>query len=100
MKHAKFWAIPQVGTGTQTGVVPVPLNKTKVVPILRQSGTGTNMKNRVGIGTTASYSPNFWYSYIVKLKFARRGYMTPNKLLMGIRIRMKLSEQRIVSRRC
>ena len=81
-----FWAIPQVGTGTQIGVVPVPLNKTKVVPVPRQSGTGTNLQNRVGtstdqsgIGTTASYNPDFWYSYIVKLKFTHRGYRNPNK---------------------
>ena len=56
-----FWAILQVGTDTQIGVVPLPLNKTKVVPVptcrtkvvpvLRQSGIGTNLQNRVGTGT-------------------------------------------------
>ena len=51
-----------------------------------QSGTGTTHQNRVGTdtdpsgtGTTTSCSPDFWYSSIVKLKFAHRGYRNPNK---------------------
>ena len=64
----------QGGTGTiclwwygyQGKVVPVPLTRTKVVPVLRKCGNGTNIQNRVGIstnqngiGTTASYCPYF-----------------------------------------
>ena len=70
----------------QTGVAPVPLDRTKMVPVPRQSGTGTTHQNRVGTGTDpsctgtiASYSPDFLYSYIFKLKFAHRGYRNPNK---------------------
>ena len=51
--------------------------QTEVVSVPRQSGTGTNLQNRVGAGTdlngtstTASCNPYFWHSYIVKLKFA------------------------------
>ena len=47
-------------------VVLVPLTKTKVVPVPRQSGTGTNFQNMIGTstnpsgtGTTASDSPDF-----------------------------------------
>ena len=43
-----------------------------------QSGTGTTHQNSFGTGTTASYNPDFWYSYIVKLKFTHRGYRNPN----------------------
>ena len=49
-----FWAIPQFSTGTQTGVVPIPIDRTKVVPVPRQSGTDTHLQNRVGIGTDQS----------------------------------------------
>ena len=76
----------------------------------RQNGTGTTHQNRVGIGTdpsgtstdpsgtstTSSYSPDFLYSYIVKLKFVHQGYKNPIKLLTGVQIRMKLSEKRTV----
>ena len=55
----------QSGTGT-TWMVPVPLTRTKVVPIPRQSGTSTNFQNMIGTGTnpsgtgtTASSSPDF-----------------------------------------
>ena len=54
MKSAKFLAIPLVDTGTQTGVVSVPLDRTKTVPIPRQSGTGTTHKKGVGICTEPS----------------------------------------------
>ena len=37
-----------------TKVVPVPLTRTKVVPIQRQSGTSTNFLNMIGIGTNPS----------------------------------------------
>ena len=47
-------------------VVPVSLTRTKVVPIPRQSGTGTNFQNMIGTdtntsgtGTTAFGSPDF-----------------------------------------
>ena len=40
-----------------------------------QSGTGTDPS---GTGITASCNPDFWYSYIVKLKFTHRGYRNPN----------------------
>ena len=55
----------QNGTST-IKVVPVSLTITKVVPIPRQSGTGTNFQNMIGIdtnpsgtGTTAFGSPDF-----------------------------------------
>ena len=61
-----LWEIPQVGTGTQIGVVLVPLNRTKVVPVPSQSGIGTNIQNRggtcidqSGTGINASCSPDF-----------------------------------------
>ena len=66
MKSTNFWAILQVGTGTDSGVVPVPLDKTKMVPVPRQSGTGTTHQNMVGTstdpsgtGTIASFNPIF-----------------------------------------
>ena len=49
-----IWAISQFGTGTQIGVVSVPIDRTKVVPVPRQSGTGTHLQNRVGINTDQS----------------------------------------------
>ena len=63
----------------QTGVVPVPLMQ-------NQNGTDTTHQNMIGTGTnpsgtgtTTPYNPDFWYSYIVKLKFEHRGYRNPNK---------------------
>ena len=70
----------------QTGVVSVPRCRGRMVPVPRQCGTGTNLQNRVGIGTdpngtgtTTSDSPDFLYLCIVKLKFAHRWYRNPNK---------------------
>ena len=47
-------------------MVPVPLTRTKVVLVPRQSGTGTNFQNMIGTGTNlsgtgtiASGSPDF-----------------------------------------
>ena len=64
----------------QGKVVPVPLTRTKVVPV-RQSGTGTNFKNMIGIGTnpsgtgtTASGSPDFCI----------RALLSPNSHTEGI----------------
>ena len=54
MESANFWAIPQVGIGTQTEVVSVPLDRTKMVPVPRQSGTGTTHQNQVGTSTDPS----------------------------------------------
>ena len=63
---------------TRTKVASVPLTRTKVVPVPRQSDTGTNFQNMIGTatnpsgtGTNASCNPDFWYSYIVKLKFGQ-----------------------------
>ena len=56
-----FWAISQFGTGTQIRVVSVPIDRTKVVPVPRQSGTGTHLQNRVGINTDQSGTD--WYRY-------------------------------------
>ena len=77
-----LWAIPQVGTGTQTRVVPIPLDITKMVPLPRQSGTDTNLQNwvgtdsnlqnRVGTSTNASGNPDFLYLCIDKPKFVHR----------------------------
>ena len=57
-----------------------------VPPMQRPIGTGTTHQNMIGTGTnpsgtgtTASCNPNFWYSYIVKLKFAYQAYRNPNK---------------------
>ena len=49
-----FWAIPQFNTGTQIGVVPVPIGTTKVVLVPRQSVIGTHLQKRVGTGTNQS----------------------------------------------
>ena len=61
-------------------------NPAKWYRYLNRGGTGTTHQNRVstgtnpsGTGTTTSCSLDFLYSYIVKLKFAHRGYRNPNK---------------------
>ena len=49
-----FWAILHFGTGTQTRVVPVPIDRTKVVPVPRQSDTSTTLVSvprQCGTGT-------------------------------------------------
>ena len=58
----------------------------RLVPVPNRGGAGTTHQNMIGIGTnlsgigtTTPYSPDFWYSYIVKLKFEHRGYRNPNK---------------------
>ena len=78
----------------------------RLVPVPNRGGTGTTHQNTIsigtdpsGTGTTASRNPDFWYSYIVKLKFEHQGYKNRNKLLMGVQIRMKLSEKCTVPRR-
>ena len=74
-----FRAIPQFGTGTQTEVVRVPVDKTKVVQVPRQSGTGTHLQNRVGIGADksgigidASSSLDFCTFTLLSPKFVHR----------------------------
>ena len=85
-------------SGKNRALVPVPLIRTKEVPVPRQSGTGTNSENRVGTGTnpngngtTAPCNLDFLYFYIVKPKFIHRYYRNPSKWLTGVQIRMKLS---------
>ena len=63
----------------QTGVVPVPPMQRQNGTGTNQSGTGTTHQNKVGTGigpsgtsTTAPYSPDFLYFYIIKLKFIHR----------------------------
>ena len=70
----------------QNRVVPVPPMQRPIGTGTIQSGTGTTHQNMIGTGTnpsgtgtTTSYNPDFWYSYIVKLKFAYQGYRNPNK---------------------
>ena len=41
----------------------------------------------------------FWFFVSEHLVFVHRRYRNPNKLLIGVKIRMKLSEKRIVPRR-
>ena len=60
-KFCHFWAIPRSGTGTRTRVVPIPPYRGQMIPVPRQSGTGTTHQSRFGtstdpsgIGTTAS----------------------------------------------
>ena len=74
-----FWAIPKFNTGTQTRVVAVPLDRTKMVTVPRQSGTSTHLQNRVGTGTdqsgtgtNAPGSPNFWIRALISPKFIHR----------------------------
>ena len=97
-KSAIFRQFPRL-VPVPTGVEPVPL-------LQNQNGTGTTHQNRIGTSidpsgtdTTTSYNPDFWYSYIVKPKFVLRQYRNPNKLLMWVQIRIKLSEKRTVPRR-
>ena len=40
--------------GQSHNLIPVPIDRTKVVPVLRQSGTGTHLQNRVGTGIDQS----------------------------------------------
>ena len=74
-----LWAIPQFGTGTQIGMVPIPIYKTKMVPVPRQSGTGTHLQNKVGTGTNqsgtgtdASNSPDCCTLALLSPKFVHR----------------------------
>ena len=75
-KICHFWAIPQFGTGTQIGVVPVPIGRTKVVPVPRQSGPGTHLPFKVGTSTDqsgtgidASGSPDYRTLALLSPKF-------------------------------
>ena len=84
-------------------VVPVPLMHRQNGTSINQSGTGTTHQNMVGTstdpsgtGAIASCNLDFWYSYIVELKFEHRGYKNPIKWLTGVQIRMKLREKRTV----
>ena len=77
-----------------------------MVPVPVVSGTGTHLQNRVGTGTyqsgtgtDASNSLDFCTLALLSLIFVHRLFRDPNKLLMGVQIRLKLSEKRIVPRR-
>ena len=59
-KYAIFRAEPANGTGTKSWyryplcrgeVVPVPIDRRGLVPVLVVSGTGTHLQNRTGTGT-------------------------------------------------
>ena len=59
--------------GKIRALVPAPMDRNKVVPVPKVSGTGTHSQNRVGTGTDqsgtgtdASSSPDLWYACIVK----------------------------------
>ena len=76
-----------------------------MVPV-QKSGTGTMMQwasgtgtSHSGTGTTTSSSPVFAYFAPLSLVFIHRLFRNPKKRLMGIQIRMRLSEKCIVPRR-
>ena len=70
-----------------------------MVPVPVVSGTGTHLQNRVGTGTDASNSLDFCTLALLSSIFVHRLFRDPNKLLMGVQIRLKLSEKRTVPRR-
>ena len=80
-KSTIFWAKPASGTSTHWH---------------KDIGTGTAPS---GIGTDASCNPIFARYALLSLIFVHRLFRDPNKGLMGVQIRMKLSEKRTVPRR-
>ena len=86
--------------------VPVPIGQRQVVPVPKVSGTGTRSQKRVGTGThqsgtstDASSNLDFCSIALLSLVFVHLLVRDPNKGLMGVQIRMKLTEKRIVPRR-
>ena len=70
-----------------------------------QTGTGTNWQrgtgtgtSQSGAGTTTSNSPVFAYFAPLSPVFIHRLFRDPKKRLMGVQIRMRLSEKCIVPR--
>ena len=66
-----------------TKVVPVPLTRTKVVLVRRQSDIGTNFKNMIGTGTNlsgtstiASYCPDFGIHALLSSNSHTEGIVT------------------------
>ena len=53
-----LWEISHFGTGIQIGVVPVPFDRTKMVTVPRQSGTGTTASCNPGFGILTLLSSN------------------------------------------
>ena len=71
-----------------------------------QTGTGTDWQwitctgtGQSGTGTSGSSSPVFSYFAPLSLVFIHRLFRDPKKRLMGVQIRMRLSEKCIVPRR-
>ena len=71
-----------------------------------QTGTGTDWQwitgtgtGQSGTGTTTSSSPVFAYFALLSLVFVYQLFRDPKKRLMGVQIRMRLSEKRTVPRR-
>ena len=70
------------------------------------SGTGKGMQwaidtgtGQSGTDTTTSSSPVFAYFALLSPVFVYQLFRDPKKLLMGVQIRMRLSEKRTVPRR-
>ena len=70
-------------------VVPVPMMQWA-------SGSGTSQS---GTGTTASSNLNLAYFCTVKSRIRTQLFRDPKKLLMGVQIKIELSEKRTVPRR-
>ena len=88
MQWASGTGTTQTGTGTtQTGI-----------GTNRQGGTGAGT-NQSGIGTTTPNSPVFAYFTPLSPIFIHRLFRNPKKLLMGVQIRMRLSEKCTAPRR-
>ena len=61
---------PRIGTGTKSGY-RYPMVRGKVVPV-PQSGTSTHSHKRVGTGTDASSSLDFYIRALISPKFVLR----------------------------
>ena len=75
--------------GKNRVVVPIPTMQWA-------SGTGTS---QFGTGTTASNNLNLPYFCTVKSRIRTRLFRDPKKRLMGVQIKIELSEKRTVPRR-
>ena len=87
-------------------VVPVPMMQWESGSGTTQSGTGTHWQcgtgtgtSQSGTGTTASSNLNLAYFCTVKSRIHTRLFRDPKKLLMGVQIKIELSEKRTVPRR-
>ena len=90
--------VPKSGTGTMMQWVSGTGTTQTSTGTNRQRGTGTGT-SQSGTGTITSRSPVFAYFAPLSPVFIHRLFRNPKKRLMGVQIRMRLSEKRTVPRR-